>query len=318
MKKILTTAFFICATFFLIYSQNGYKMNFLDLLKKIPEIKSCENSYNFFKCSNNSCKDYKSAKNTIETAGKELSNAQLTISNSVTPGQPTTTMSEKDGKALQEKLSKMSDAEKQQWAMQNAQSYMNPGAGHVNQDAGNDVVNDAVNYVTKQQQEDMKDAMIPNDLSAQLKKIEDKYQSQKNAILKTLQDALGDKNVTLSTYSYGSGEASDAEIARQTKAINDFKKNITPVYNAELNDKLAYLKTLNQNLIAKYNMLEEKIAATHYADDAEEATNKSPLLMMHQNILNRVNENLSAFEDLILEYANIYADMQKVERVKEI
>jgi hypothetical protein len=318
MKKYFILACCILGQFYSIYGQVSYKQNFLNLLSKLPEIKSCESSYNFFTCKENSCNAYKSVKADLAKASNDLTSAQLAVNNSITSSvQPGTTMTKEQGEALQKKLDKMTPEEKQQWAMQNAQTYMNPGAAHANQDADNDVVNDAVNYIATQQQEDMKDAMKPNDLPDQLKKIEDKYQPQKNSILKTLQDALGDKNLTLSNYMYVGGEASDAEIARQTKAVNDFKKNITPVYNAELIDKLNYIKSLAQNLITKYSTLEQKIAATHFADDAEENVNKSKLFMAHQTVLNKVIEIFGEYEDVLQDYANEYAKEQQKEQVKK-
>jgi hypothetical protein len=317
MKKILLLVTCVLGQLILIHGQDAYKQNFLNLLNKLPEIKSCESSYNFFICKDNICNGYKAVKTNMSKAAEGLSSAQLAANSTITSSaQPGTTMTKDQGEALQKKLEKMTPEEKQKWAMENAQSYMNPNAGHVNQDADNDIVNDAVNYVTQQQQADMKDAMKPNDLDSQLKKIEDKYLPQKNAILKTLQDALKDKNLTLSNYMYVGGEASDAEIARQTKAIKDFEKNIAPVYDAELIDKLTYIKTLAKNLTTKYNTLEAKVAATHYGDDAEEAINKNQLYMAHQTVLNKVLEIFGEYEDVLHDYANKYANLIHKEQVK--
>lgn len=316
---------FFLGQFCLIYGQDGYKQNILNLLKKLPEIKSCENSYNFFGCKNNSCNDFKAAKSSMDKALKDVGAVQLATNNALTSSaQPGTTMTPEQADALSKKLDKMTDEEKQQWAMQNAQAMMNTGAAHANQDAGNDVVNDAVDYITKQRdqetkqmQQDLRDHNNPNDLSAQLKKIEDKYLSQKNAILKTLQDALGDKNLTLSNYMYAGGEASDAEIARQTKAVNDFRKNIMPVYDAELIDKLSYIKTLGQNVVTKYSILEQKVGATHYGDDAEEAINKNHLYMAQQTVISKVMEIFGNYEDVLGGYADEYAKMQNIQPVKK-
>lgn len=317
MKKSFVIIIVVLGQFCLLFGQNGYKQNFLNLFNKIPEIKSCEAGYNFFVCKNNSCNEFKAAKASMDEASKDITAVQLTTGNAMTSSaQPVTSMTKEQADDMSKKLDKMTDAEKQQWAMQNAQAMMNPGAAHANQDVDNTAVNDAVACATKQQQEDMKDAMKPNDLSAQLKKIEDKYQSQKNIVLKTLQDATGDKNLTLENWHTGGGIATDAEIAKEEKAMNDFRKNIIPVYNAELSEKLAYLKTLNQNLVAKYTTLEEKVAATHYGDDAEENVNKTHLYMAHQVVLNKVMENFGNFEDVLLQYANKYADLQKMSQAK--
>jgi hypothetical protein len=319
MKKLFVIVALMSGFVCVVPGQNNYKQNFLNFFKKIPDIKSCENSYNFFSCKNNMCNDYKATKAIMDKAFKEISDALLATNNALTSlaPQPGGTMTQEQADALSAKMDKMTDAEKQQWAMQNAQSMMNNGGAHANQDADNDVVNDAVNYATKQQQEDLKDAMKPINVQEQFKKIEDKYLPQKNSVLKTLQDALHDKNLTLSYYSYAGGEASDEEIARQTKAINDFKKSIAPVYDAELVDKLAYLKTLSQNLNTKYGTLEEKVAATHYGDDAEEAMNKNHLCMAQQKVLSNVLEIFGHYEEVLGIYADEYAKMQNMQPVKK-
>ena len=324
MKKLFVIVVCILGQFCLIYGQDGYKQNFLNLFKKLPEIKSCENSYNFFGCKNNSCNDFKAAKASMDKGLKDVGAAQTATNAALTSSAPGTAMTPEQADALSKKLDKMTDAEKQQWAMQNAQAMMNTGGAHANQDVDNDVVNDAVNYITKQRdqetkqmQQDLRDHNNPNDLSAQLKKIEDKYLSQKNAILKTLQDALGDKTLTLSNYMYGGGEASDAEIARQTKAVNDFLKNIAPIYDAELIDKLSYIKTLGQNVVTKYSTLEQKVVATHYGDDAEEAINKNHLFMAQQTVISKVMEIFGNYEDILGGYADEYAKMQNIQPVKK-
>ena len=116
---------------------------------------------------------------------------------------------------------------------------------------------------------------------------------------------------------YGGGEASDAEIARQTKAVNDFLKNIAPVYDAELIDKLSYIKTLGQNVVTKYSTLEQKVVATHYGDDAEEAINKNHLFMAQQTVISKVMEIFGNYEDVLGGYADEYAKMQNIQPVKK-
>jgi len=317
MKKFLFIITCIIGQYCLSYGQGSYKQNFLNLLNKLPEIKSCEGSYNFFSCKNNSCNDFKAAKASMDKALKDIGAAQIATNSALSSSAPGTAMTPEQANALSAKMDKMTDEEKQKWAMQNAQAMMNTGAAHANQDMGNDVVNDAVEYASKQQQEDLKDAMKPSDLSSQLKKIEDKYLPQKNAILKTLQDALKDKNLTLSNYMYAGGEASDAEIARQTKAVKDFEKNITPIYDAELIDKLSYIKTLRQNVVTKYSTLEQKVVATHYGDDAEEAFNKNHLYLAQQTVISKVMEIFGNYEDVLGDYADEYAKLQHKEQVKK-
>ena len=116
---------------------------------------------------------------------------------------------------------------------------------------------------------------------------------------------------------YAGGEASDAEIARQTKAVTDFEKNIIPVYDAELIDKLSYIKTLGQNVVSKYSTFEQKVIATHYGDDAEEAINKNHLYMAQQTVISKVMEIFGNYEDVLGDYANEFAKFQHKEQVKK-
>lgn len=316
MKKLSLLFWLVLSQLYLLNAQNSYKQNFLDLFKKLPEIKTCETGYAFFKCADNSCNSYKTAKATLSRALDELTNVQLALNTAVTSNVKAPSITAEDAEALAEKLEKMSDEEKQQWAMQNAHLYMNPVSTHVNQDANNIVVNDAVEYITERQREDMKDALIYVDVPAQFIKIEEKFQLQKRTILKTFNNASGIEDYDPSSGSpYIFGEATDAEVERFDKALLEFKKNIIPVYNAELNDKLVYLKSLADGLIKKYTVTEEKVASTRYADDAEENVNKTHIIIAHQAVLKEVIENFGYYEDVLLEYANKFASLQNIDPV---
>jgi hypothetical protein len=316
MKKICTVLVLIFSPFFLLFGQDTYKQNILELLKKVPEIKSGEACYNLFKCKDNSCSAYKSTMENLSKAFKGITDAELAVSTAMTSNVQPTSMTSEQADALAAKLSKMTDAEKQQWAMQNAQTFMNPMAAHANQDADNTVVNDAVEYVTRQQREDMKDVLKPSDVPAQFQTIEDKYKTQRTTLLNTFHTASGTDYDPSSPHPYVFGEASKAEVAKFDKAYNDYKLNITAINNAELNAKLAHLKKVAEGWISKYSITEGKLAATHYGDDAQENMNKNHLLMAQHTILSKVMENFGNCEDVVLDYANRYADLQKIERVK--
>ena len=151
MKHYCAVLALVFSQFFLLYGQDTYKQNVLDLLKKIPDIKSSESSYLFFKCKDNNCGAYKTTKTNLAKAFDSLTAKELAVSTAMSSNVQPASMTSEQADALAAKLDKMTDAEKQQWAMQNAQSFMNPTAAHANEDADNTVVNDAVDYVTNQQ-----------------------------------------------------------------------------------------------------------------------------------------------------------------------
>jgi hypothetical protein len=76
------------------------------------------------------------------------------------------------------------------------------------------------------------------------------------------------------------------------------------------------LKKVVQGLISKYSITEGKLAAAHYGDDAQENMNKNHMLMAQHTVISNVMENFSNYEDVVLDFANRYADLQKIERVK--
>lgn len=303
-------------TIYILYGQDSYKQNFLNQLKNLPELKTCKDSYIFFKCDDNSCKVFKASKESLKNALNDLTTARLAVNTAMTPALSPASMTPEQAEALSEKLDQMSDEEKQQWAMQNAALMMGSANMHINQDADNDVVNDAVEYVTNQQEENMSEMIKADDFPNQMRVIEEKYKSQKSNLLKNFKTASGvDYNPEIQG-SYVFGIASDEEVAMFDKALIDFKNNIAVVYEAELNDKKEYMKTLTGNLMNKYSITEEKITATNYGDDALENTNKSHLYLAHQTVLGEVLDVFVKYEEILLTYANKYADLEKIERVK--
>jgi hypothetical protein len=313
MKKaaFFTILFFVSS--FLLFPQNSYKQDYLPFLKKIPEIKSIEAVYRFYDCSDNSCNTYKTAKAKLDIALKDLTAAELAVNNSMTTGSPGSPMTEEEANALSEKLAKMTPEEQQAWAMQNAIGAMGGVSVHSNQDKDNEAVNDAVEYSKEKSAQDYEslkkqgvnmksDEMI---IQEQLNLIENKYKQQKESLKKALDAVCG-----------GGGEASEQEIEKCNKAYAEYKKNITPVYNAELNEKLTYIAKLVADLTAKYINAESKVAATHYGDDALEPINKNLIIGMQKEVLLRVMQVYNYFEIITLDFANNYTELEKVDQVK--
>jgi hypothetical protein len=314
-KSILLTVLVLCQ-FIIVFGQDSYKQNFLNALKILPLIKTCGGSYDFLKGKDNANGSFFAAKSNLAAAIDKLTSAENAVSNDMTSGMPVTSMSEADADAMAAKMDKMSDAEKQQWAMQNAMTMMNPAAVHSNQDANNDVVNDAVEYIHKQQDEELKDITKTVNVSMQLQSIDDKYRSQKVKILETFQKTTNTSWDPSSPSPYVFGEASPAELAKFDQAEKTYKDEMIPVLDAELNEKITYMNSLGEKLISKYSTLQLKVAATHYGDDAQENMNKNLILMSQQTILSSVSEIFDNYDQVLHEYANKYADLQKKERVK--
>jgi hypothetical protein len=316
MKKSIVVVILVLNQLCLVQAQNTYKQDLLDFLKVLPDIKTCEGSYDFLKGKDNRNASYKAAETNLEKAFNELTSAMSATSNAMTSNVQTTSMSQADADAMSAKLDKMTPEEKQQWAMQNAMNMMNPSAVYSNEDAGNDAVNNAVDYINKQQQEEFKEITKPTNIPAQYQSIEDKYKSQKDAVLKDFRDASGTDYDPSSPIPYITGESSKEEAAKFDLAYNNYKNKMGSVLNAELNDKIAYLSTLAQNVISKYTPLEIKVAATHYGDDAKENMNKNQLLMAQQTVLGKISQIFDEYDKVLIDYANRYADLQKIDRVK--
>jgi hypothetical protein len=280
-------------------------------LKSLPVSKTCEDSYNFTRCAENSCSAYKAAGESMTAALKDLMYAQLAANNSITSASPMGNMTPGQAKELSEKMKKMTPAEKQQWAMQYAQGMMNNApAAHVNRDIDNTVVNDAVEYITGRLEEEMKALPNPAEVPEYLLTIENKYQPQKESLLKTFQTASGVNHDPASSSPYVFGEASKAQIASYNKALSDWMTNILVVYNAELNEKSGYVMAKTRDLVTKYSTTEEKIGATHYGDDAGEIVNKSHLYNAHKAVLEKVMGLYNSFDSILKDYSARYSQLQ--------
>jgi len=311
MKKTGLLFVMALSQFCLLYGQDAYKQNFLNLFKSLPEIKTCEDSYNFTRCADNSCNAYKASGESMTASLKDLMYAMIAANNSITAASPMGNMTPDQAKALSEKMKKMTPAEKQQWAMQYAQGMMNNApAAHVNRDIDNTVVNEAVEYITGRLEEEMKVLPNPMEVPDYLMTIENKYQPQKEALLKTFQTVSGVNHDPASSSPYVFGEASDAQIARYNKDLSDWKKKITEVYNAEMKEKLGYVLTKTRDLVTNYNTTEEKIGATHYGDDAMETVNKSLLFNAHKAVLEKVMGLYNNFDSILKDYSARYNHLQ--------
>ena len=311
MKKTGLLFLLALCQFCFLHGQEAYKQNFLDLCKSLPEIKTCEDSYKFTQCADDVCSDYKDAVANMTAALKDLINAQLAANNSMTIASPMGNMTPERAKDLAEKMKKMSPDEKQQWAMQYAQGMMsNAPAARVNKDIDNAVVNDAVEYVTGRLEEEMTERSKPTEVTETLMSIENRYLPQKDALLKSFQITSGVNHDPASSSPYIFGEATDAQIARYNKALGDWKKNILLVYNAELKEKLDYVRTKTRELITKYRTTEEKIGETDYGDIAAEPVNKSHLYNAHKAVLEKVMGIYSTFDSILRDYSARYSHLQ--------
>ena len=313
MKRTITllSAFF-CIT--LMMAQNNYKQDFLLMLNKLPDIRNVDAAYNYMSCKNDACKAYIGQQTIQRRATKEL--ADLSTANTTTITAAGNGMSNADMQNMAAKLEKMTDEEKQQWAMQNAQNFMPTASAHVNQDMGNEVVTDAVNYVAGQSGKTMEDINWFAELGKKLQSITLKYQAQKDVLVKKFQAESKTQHNPLVSSSYVFGEASDAEVARFDAALATFKKDIVPVLNSELNEKIAYLMQQRQVLAGKYRMTEDKIIATNYIADAEEPSNRGFLINAHLNVLQQVMSFYPQVEAVILDSANQYATIFGMGQVK--
>jgi len=124
--------------------------------------------------------------------------------------------------------------------------------------------------------------------ASQLDKIEKKYEAQKDAVLKNFQAKTKTEYNPSTSSVYGFGEASDQEVARFEQAVAEYKKEILPIYNNELKEKLDFVLKEEKALTKKYAKVEEKLASTNYSDDAQEHVNKMHLIMAHKNVLQQV------------------------------
>jgi hypothetical protein len=85
-----------------------------------------------------------------------------------------------------------------------------------------------------------------------------------------------------------------------------------------MKEKLNFILQVEKDLVTTYTLVEEKIASTHYADDAQEPSNKLHLIVAHINVLNKVNTVIESFGAILSDYADQYAAVMKLEPVKEV
>ncbi|MGD0591473.1 MAG: hypothetical protein ABSA44_11875 [Bacteroidota bacterium] len=317
MRKIAGTALALCWYAMSLFAQVEYKQNFLLALSKQPDIKNCEAAYTFLCCKNNICAVFDTTKATLTKAQEELSAIQLATSNAaMSPA--TSTMNAEDAKKLSEKLDKMTEEEKQQWAMQNAQNYMPSATAHVNKDIDNQPVTEAVKYVTDQQAKDLKSMNMTADYTVQFNTVEQKYKPKIEEALKKFQTVTRTTDSPSSPDPYFLGEMSDEEAARYNKAVEEYKKTVLPIYNSEMNEKLNCVMQAEQGLVSTYTLVEEKLASTDYSDDAQEPVNKLHLIMAHLSVLQKVKTDIDIFAEVLSQYADQYAALMKKPSVKEV
>jgi hypothetical protein len=298
-------------------AQVEYKQNFLSAFGKQPDITDCEAAYTFLCCDNGRCAVFTAAKASLMKSYEELTALQLTANNSAMPSS-VPTMSADDGKTLAEKLKKMTKEEKKQWAMQNAKNFMPAAAMHVNRDMDNQPVNEAVKCVTDRQAKDLQQINALSDFGKQLHAIEIKYVPQKEEALKEFKTVTHTDYDPASPSPYIFGEASDEQIAGFNKAVGVYQKAVLPIYNSEMKEKLKYVLQAEKDLGATYSPVEEKIALTNYADDAQEPSNKMHLIMGHMNVLQQVKTKIGTFETIISDFADRYSALMKIKSVKEV
>ena len=317
MKKVVIVAlvFFCCPG--VLDAQVEYKQNFLSAFRKQPDIKDCEAAYIFLCCDNDICAVFNTTKTSLIKSYEELTALQLTAGNSAMPSS-TPTVSADDGKALAEKLKKMTKEEKMRWAMQNAKNFMPSAAMHANRDMDNEPVNDAVKCITDRQAKDMQQINALSEFGKKLDAIEKKYASKKDEARNDFKAATNTEYDPASPSPYIFGEASDEQIAGFNKAVGVYQKAMLPMYNSEMKEKLNSVLQAEKDLVAAYSPIEEKIALTNYTDDAQEPSNKMHLIMGHMNVLQQVKTKIDTFEAIISDFAGQYSALMKIKSVKEV
>ncbi len=316
MKNIVIIVLALCFYAISLDAQVQYKQNFLLAFSKQPDIKDCETAYSFMCCKDDICATFNATKATLAKAFEELNAMQLALNSSMMPSSAPVLNAE-DAKKLSEQLEKMTEEEKQQWALQNAKNYMPSMTAHANKDMDNQPVNDAVKYVTDQQAKDIQNINASTDYRTKLSTIENKYKSKKEEAVKKFQSVTGTAYNPSSSIPYLTGESSDVENARFDKAVEEYKKTVLPVYNNEIKEKLNNVLQAEQGLLQTYTQVEEKIALTNYGDDAQESSNKMHLITTHMSVLQNVRMNIDIFEEVLSDYAGQYAALMKIKSVEE-
>jgi len=321
MRKITGMALALCCYAMSLFAQAEYKQNFLLAFSKQPDSKNCEAAYTFLCCKNDICAVFNATKATLTKAQEELSAIQLATGNTaMSPA--TSTMNAEDAKTLSEKLDKMTEEEKQQWAMQNAQNYMPSTTAHVNKDIDNQPVTEAVKCVTDQQAKVLESMNLTTDYytvsTVQFNTVEQKYKPKIEEALKKFQTITRTTDSPSSPDPFFLGEMSSEEAARFEKAVEEYKKTVLPMYNSEMNEKLNCVMQAEQSLVSTYTLVEEKLASTGYGDDAQEPSNKLHLIMAHLNVLQKVKTDIDIFAQVLSQYAEQYAALMKKPSVEEV
>jgi hypothetical protein len=317
MKITISITLILCCLNVSLHAQVVYKQNFLLAFRKQPVINDCETAYSFLSCKHDVCTVFNAAKANLAKAHEELTAMQIAANNAAMPSS-TSTMTAEDGKKLSEKLKNMTKEEKRQWAMQNAKNFMPSAAAHANKDMDNQPVTDAVNSVVERQTKDIKNIGPATDINMQFVAIEKKYQPKKEDALKRFQLITRTTYDPSSSMVYVLGESSEAEAARFDKAVEEYKKSVTPIYNSEMREKFTCILQSEHSTDSTYTLLEGKIAATQYGDNAQEPVNKMHLIAGHMSVLQKVRTTIGVFEQILSEYADKYAALMKIMPVKEV
>lgn len=319
MKRICLGFLLIIGQAITLYGQDHYRQDFLKALSTLPDLKTCEAAYGFIACKNHSCDVYTQTKADLTKANNELIALENATSGSMGYA-PGPMMNPEEAKKMQEKLKEMTPEERKQWAMQmqNSQNGMAAGNPHANKDLNNQQVMDAVRIVTDQKNRDARDTTTPADYSSQYMAIEAKFGTHKADVLKKFQAASGTTNDPSSNAHYDIGEtARDEQAARYDRALETYKKNMLPIYDSEMLEKLRCVIQTKQSLIQKYTPIEQQIALTHYTDDAKEPINKLNLIMGHLNVLQKVTQDMHSYEDVLSQYAGQYAKLMGLDPAKK-
>jgi hypothetical protein len=311
MKRIVVVTVMLCSYTIVLFGQAHYKQNFLTAFGKQPVVKTCEEAYSILTKKGKEFNAFAAMKDDLAKSTEELAALQNSLAMSAN-ATSAPAMNAEDAKKLQDQLQKMTDAERQQWAMQNASKLMAPQTVHANKDMDNQTVMDAVEYVADRNAQNQPVTTFFTESTSQFTEIEAKYHSQIESLVKKFQAASGtnyDPSVLTNAYIFG--EASEEEIARYDRALKTFNNDVLPIYNNEMKDKLNWLQQQEKTMVQNDNTTEEKIAQTHYGDDAQEPFCRQTLIMGHMNVLNRVTPSIAMYEDVLYAYADKYAAITK-------
>jgi hypothetical protein len=316
MRNMIAVAFAMVGYIGSLQGQTEYKRNFLSAFDTQPEIKTCEAAYRFMLCKDNVCAGFNAAREVLAKASEELALMQSSVGQAaVSPATPA--MTPEEARKLSDRLKSMSQAERQQWAVENANKYSPQASAHVNKDMNNRPVNEAVKCVTDQQESDLQEKNFFIDFTTRFRAIEEKYKSQKDDALKKFQTATGTTTDPSSSFEYVFGEASDEEAAKFNSALELYRSTILPIENNEMREKLDTLLQAEHHLVRTYGPVEDKIALTHYTDDALEPANKLQLIGGHSNVLRKVQSVLEEYHRVVSEYSDRYAAVMRLKPANE-